>query len=66
MEREDACVNTEEGFPAQHLHVPIREVQGTVRGYASRVGGRLIIGRIWDREIGQSGDADRRGLGHGR
>ena len=34
MERKDARVDTEEGVPTQHLHIPILEVQGAMRSYA--------------------------------
>jgi len=61
-------VDTEEGVPAQHFHVPILEVEGFMQSRYRWVNGRLvekggvdgglIIRRICDREVGQSGNAD--------
>ena len=65
MERKDARVDTEEGVRTQHFHVPILEVEGAVGGYDSGAGGRLVIRSICNGEVGQSGNADGRGLGDG-
>ena len=63
MERKDTCVDTEEGVPAHHFHVPILEVEGVVRAYGRRVRGRVLIKNICDLEIGQGGNADGGRLG---
>ena len=77
MEGQDGVVNTEECVPTQHFHAVVFEVEGLMRDYCSGVDrkvvirgirdrgvdGRLIIGSICDREVGQSGDADGRRLG---
>ena len=65
MERKDACVDTEQGASTQHFHVPILEVEGAMGGYGHGVDGSLVIGSICNGEVGQSGDADGRGLGGG-
>ena len=36
-------MNTEEYVPAQHLDVPVLEVEGTMRSYGRRVDGILVI-----------------------
>ena len=46
MKRKDACVDTEEGVPTQHFHIPILEVEGVMGGYGRGVGERLEIGSI--------------------
>ena len=62
----DARVDTEECVPAQDLDVPIFEVEGIMGGYSRGVSGRLVIRGIRNREIGEGGNADGRGLCYGR
>ena len=56
-------MNTEERIPAQHFRVSVLEVEGLVWGCGRGVDGILVIRDIRDREVGQSGDADRRRMG---
>jgi len=68
VERQGADGDTEECIPAQHFHVPVIEIEGLMWNYGCGVNeglileggvrGRLIIGSICGREVGQSGDAD--------
>ena len=65
-------MDTKESVPAQHFHVPVLEVEGLmwnrnrrvdrkliVRGIRDcGVGGKLVIGGIWDREVRERGNAE--------
>ena len=65
-------MDTEECVPAQHFHVPVLEVEGLMRSRGRRVdgkliargaqdcgvGGGLVVGGIWDREVRESGDVN--------
>jgi hypothetical protein len=68
VEGQDASVDTEQRVSAQHLHIPVLEVEGLVqggdRGVANggldvrsicdhSVGGKLVIRGICEREVGQ-------------
>jgi hypothetical protein len=65
-------VDTEQRIPAQHFHVPVLEVEclmpgcghGVIDGRPvvrnTGVDGRLVIGSICDREVGQGGNAEGR------
>jgi len=57
MERQDAGVDAEQRVLAQHLDVPVLKVESVVVGYDRGVDERLFIRSIFDREVGQSGDA---------
>ena len=52
MEGQDAGVDTEQGVPAQHFHVAVGEVESVVVGYGGGIDGRLVVGIIWDCEVG--------------
>ena len=56
-------MDTEQRVPAQHLHVPVLEVEDPMGGYDRGFDGRLIIKDIRDGEVGQSGDGYGRKLG---
>ena len=51
-------MDTEEGAPTQHFHVPIVEVEGVMGSYGRGVGESLVIRSICDGEVGQTGNAD--------
>ena len=60
MERQDACVDTEQRVAAQYFNVPILEVEGAMVGYCRGIKGRLVVRGIRDGEIREGGDTDRR------
>ena len=51
-------MDAEQGVAAQHLDVPVLEVEGIMGGYSREVDRSLIIGGICDCKVGQAGDAD--------
>ena len=70
---------TEEGVSTQHSHVPVLEIEGSMRNYGRGIDGGLVIGgncdcgvdgrfvirNVCDGEVGQTGSADGRRVSDG-
>ena len=72
-------MDAEDRVTTQHFHIPVLEVEGSMWSWGSGVcgkffvrsirdrwvGGRLFIGNIGGRKVGESGDADGRRVSDG-
>ena len=63
MERQCAGVDAKEGLPAHHFNASVLEVERIVGRDCFRFKDRFIVETISDGEVGQGGDAGRRGWG---
>ena len=64
IEGQNARVDTKEGLFAQHFDITVLEVERVMRSYGRRVYGGFVVRGVPNREIGQAGYTNGRGLNH--